>query len=764
MKPFPKFLDQITPSTSIAKGIYCQPDVENNRLAIALYTYNSCAHRWELLNQLFDESNDHIFVYPDYRISHDDYNNKKKQKPHKVTRSSGIPMFSQITCMPSYYNKHRWCDLTESNNTTLGTCDDARDSLSATTLRYLQNLNFDTWYYDTNPLSPNKHEIASIRDLFEAMRCVRSKCLSKNSAQLFSELSPMSPDKHIEIVKNKNGVIFRFRGTNGSFAMKDSNEEYARVVITNEGTVSQNFVNSVSDDGVAHWGMHNRPTVWFYSTIKGYAKELLDLDYDNLFEYNPKFKYINSFIKKNIIYLLNIVNEDVGRSFNPDPGLLEFLRIAKKYPVLVDTLIKTNNEWIFFTEQPYTFSVYAMDRAARNPEIKQRLDQSIELANKYCPFIGNEYKTTNYHQDNRSYECPTYLLKKFTAGALTTRYLGFLDPTASKFYDSLGLTREQWNYVLSLVNKETNSTEKHHILYCVGRTKIWFLGHNGYDKDNGCYQAYDTGGIKPGIVSMKQVPLSQFQDVLDTVIAFSRSTTIRENSYMGKDFISYACDARYEGDPVYSREAEDKFKLTKWCLRRDTTVDIYTDYVNMRSACIEGSIDGFVESDWPLHPKEELVGVFHDRIVELYNEMKVKKAEQESTEKQCRYSSLLPQYLHFNYEEDNDSRCVVVPKKITELIIEGQRLDHCVGSYMNSVAQGKEVILFLRNKTTPDTPYATIDIYYDKQSKLWKARQIHTAHNRDITEEDKDFLKRWAKTNNIDEETIHTHYGMMCAL
>lgn len=50
------------------------------------------------------------------------------------------------------------------------------------------------------------------------------------------------------------------------------------------------------------------------------------------------------------------------------------------------------------------------------------------------------------------------------------------------------------------------------------------------------------------------------------------------------------------------------------------------------------------------------------------------------------------------YEYERDGIMAIVPKKASEVIIEGKNLHHCVGNYVNRVSDGKSVIIFLRHR------------------------------------------------------------------
>ena len=122
---------------------------------------------------------------------------------------------------------------------------------------------------------------------------------------------------------------------------------------------------------------------------------------------------------------------------------------------------------------------------------------------------------------------------------------------------------------------------------------------------------------------------------------------------------------------------------------------------------------------------------------------------------------------------------IIAPVKPGELRHEGSVLHHCVGSYIDSVARGKEKILFIRRNDMPDDSYFTLDIMPDGT-----IRQVHCYCNGDPTEEGirrayersnypvyaetKDiigFLLEWAsKKSGVKASSIRSQFGRLCAL
>lgn len=166
------------------------------------------------------------------------------------------------------------------------------------------------------------------------------------------------------------------------------------------------------------------------------------------------------------------------------------------------------------------------------------------------------------------------------------------------------------------------------------------------------------------------------------------------------------------------------------------------------------------ESLFPEFPKaEELSTLIPDITVRL-----------ETYKDEELYNKLNEQYKEFvgnlqQYTFSNEKYSIIVPKVVQELDIEGNVLHHCVGTYKQNIAKGKEIILFLRKNSDLKSPYYTIDLDTDGF-----IRQIHTKNNGDIAaDKDRDsiieFLEKWGKekSNLINQKSIKLNYGALCA-
>jgi len=65
------------------------------------------------------------------------------------------------------------------------------------------------------------------------------------------------------------------------------------------------------------------------------------------------------------------------------------------------------------------------------------------------------------------------------------------------------------------------------------------------------------------------------------------------------------------------------------------------------------------------------------------------------------------------------------PKDLTELIMEGSTMHHCVASYADRVIDGTSIIFFMRKADEPETPYITME--FNRDGNLVQARKSRNA-------------------------------------
>ena len=165
-------------------------------------------------------------------------------------------------------------------------------------------------------------------------------------------------------------------------------------------------------------------------------------------------------------------------------------------------------------------------------------------------------------------------------------------------------------------------------------------------------------------------------------------------------------------------------------------------------------------SEFPELPK---INVIEDKIREMQTKITMYEDEALYADLNSKYKEFVSKLEQYEYSEDK--YCIIRPQVVQELDIEGNVLHHCVGSYKHNVAEGKEIILFLRKTDDPKTPFYTIDLDTDGY-----IRQIHTRYNGDIKDDpEKDdikaFLNNWAnaKSSLVNKKSIKLNYGALCA-
>lgn len=96
----------------------------------------------------------------------------------------------------------------------------------------------------------------------------------------------------------------------------------------------------------------------------------------------------------------------------------------------------------------------------------------------------------------------------------------------------------------------------------------------------------------------------------------------------------------------------------------------------------------------------------------------------------------------FNYKDKNI--IVKAPESIQELLEEGRKLHHCVGSYADRIIDGSSIIFFIRRAKEPDTPWLTVDLNEGGQILELKGNFDRVASN-----SDKKLLQDWAQKKHL---------------
>lgn len=103
----------------------------------------------------------------------------------------------------------------------------------------------------------------------------------------------------------------------------------------------------------------------------------------------------------------------------------------------------------------------------------------------------------------------------------------------------------------------------------------------------------------------------------------------------------------------------------------------------------------------------------------------------------------LSRLYHDEWNTYTDDKFLVLrPYLPSDLHREGAELNHCVGTYTNTVLAGRTKIFFVRKKSQPEKPLVTIEV------NGGRIRQERGKGNRMTTPEEHTFIKNWIKVYN----------------
>lgn len=162
----------------------------------------------------------------------------------------------------------------------------------------------------------------------------------------------------------------------------------------------------------------------------------------------------------------------------------------------------------------------------------------------------------------------------------------------------------------------------------------------------------------------------------------------------------------------------------------------YQDYLDMAKKAGSDMTDEFVL--FPRNLKEA-----HDAMIAAMKELKEKETMEKAKKKDKSVKRVFEKIKKdFSYQDD--VFLLRPAQSNTEIVLEGQKMHHCVGysSYAGKMIKGESFILFLRKTENPDEPFYTIEITPD-----YEIIQRHGKYNKEGEEvkEVDAFLNRFRK-------------------
>ena len=157
-------------------------------------------------------------------------------------------------------------------------------------------------------------------------------------------------------------------------------------------------------------------------------------------------------------------------------------------------------------------------------------------------------------------------------------------------------------------------------------------------------------------------------------------------------------------DSLKKKLKTDKYEIAKYILKQNVNINDYSDYVRIMQSFNADFSDRQI-----CFPKN--LKAAHDRAEAMRQarELEEKAKKNAKLAKQLNALKLKRKMLEFA----TDEYFIRQPDSTDEIVVEGQKLSHCVGGYAERHATGKLTIMFLRRKSAPDEPYYTIEVSND---------------------------------------------------
>ena len=139
----------------------------------------------------------------------------------------------------------------------------------------------------------------------------------------------------------------------------------------------------------------------------------------------------------------------------------------------------------------------------------------------------------------------------------------------------------------------------------------------------------------------------------------------------------------------------------------------------------------------------------HDDRIAEYASYKAKAKDEEMKKFDEKFNAKIQEYKEL--QEIGDNFQIIIPEHISDLVYEGEMLDHCVGrmGYDQKVIDGLSIIAFVRINEHPEVPFVTVEYKLDKHF----VSQCYAIHDTKPSKEVLDYVAIWEQkvTKNLKE-------------
>jgi len=309
-----------------------------------------------------------------------------------------------------------------------------------------------------------------------------------------------------------------------------------------------------------------------------------------------------------------------------------------------------------------------------------------------------------------------FLMNDNEVAANLKNYFGVKEKKG-KLYEVMELNKEQLQYIEDYFNKENNRTNN---------DSYW----NKYSVlKNGFVTSLRKFVPVDRLSDLSKESTKKYFDLIFLIVdkyrkywRYNLLYTVDNNGIPHRQYFRWR-----EEEPEFSElDRQNILHIGKVCKGNHLSLQIYGDII--------GTYVSLTDNFRPQINVYEVTEVnliqVHDQLNALLGQQQLEQrrynalAEAERNKQRDEKIKKLNEKRIKDFEYKGDEYSIIVPKNCSEVVTEGTILSHCVGGYVERVAQGGTNILFLRKNDNIDTPFFTIEVNNAKQ-----VVQIHGKHN-----------------------------------
>lgn len=167
----------------------------------------------------------------------------------------------------------------------------------------------------------------------------------------------------------------------------------------------------------------------------------------------------------------------------------------------------------------------------------------------------------------------------------------------------------------------------------------------------------------------------------------------------------------------------------------------YIDILNKAKALNNGKIKTKFPTHWLTYERKI------DRLYDKHrNYLRLKR--------EFTYSDMIESLEHVTAKDNKDyDYQITLPRTYGDLVEEGEKMNHCVGGYVDGVYNGARVVMFLRQKSRPNKSFGTVEVLWtDKDDiKTYYIAQCKGNSNSNLPIEAIDYVEKYLNIKKMDK-------------